>query len=235
MAITTLTVVDDILYAGTANFNTGAEVWMTKNGENWTAASRNGLGNPDNTVIKSAVAYSEALFVGTENRSSGGEVYRIKERQVQLKGSGGLENPTNYSISAMTPYKGFIFVGTTSASGPELYRFTGETFTRILGIGDYQSFPLGHNGISAMTTYDRSMLMVTSNVLSGFGIFTTDDGINIEQLGEDGFGNSRLAYGWTFAHADRYLFLGTFNTGSLLDAFGEGSSVFFIHERTRFR
>jgi len=65
----------DWLCGGTANSTTGAEVWCTMDGTNWSQKNTNGFGSSSNALIASSAVFDNHLYFGVYN-SGGGRVYR---------------------------------------------------------------------------------------------------------------------------------------------------------------
>lgn len=225
-AVRLLIVHEERLFAFTENRATGAEVYVTDNGEEWDRFADEGMGNPQNTAVVSAVHYGKQLFVGTENSEGGGELWELSGRHFEQRFSGGFDNPANSAISSLGTFKGNIFAGTTNISGAELFRTSGESYFKMFGLNAPKTFPSGHITLSAMRTYDYALIFSTGNLLSGFSIFRTDNGLNFDQVAERGLTNSNLAYVMAMEEFDGVLLLGTMNSGSIFDPLNEGGSLF---------
>jgi hypothetical protein len=69
-----------VLYAGTWNASEKLEVW-SYNGIDWTQEASGGLGNPGNSNVWSMAVYEGDLYIGTENSSTGSEVWRMSDEE----------------------------------------------------------------------------------------------------------------------------------------------------------
>eukprot|EP00486_Rosalina_sp_Unknown_P014871 CAMPEP_0201594650 /NCGR_PEP_ID=MMETSP0190_2-20130828/191901_1 /ASSEMBLY_ACC=CAM_ASM_000263 /TAXON_ID=37353 /ORGANISM="Rosalina sp." /LENGTH=215 /DNA_ID=CAMNT_0048054345 /DNA_START=832 /DNA_END=1476 /DNA_ORIENTATION=- len=77
-----LQAVGDYLYAVTSNHVTGFEIWRTNDGSTWTvevgtgASQPGGFGDVDNKSGRGLFVFNGYIYVGVENRASGGKIYR---------------------------------------------------------------------------------------------------------------------------------------------------------------
>jgi hypothetical protein len=74
-------VFDGQLCGGTQNWQTGAQVWCSPDGDTWNQVNLSGFGNPDNRGIWSAHVFDEALYVGVNyvaDSNTAGRLYRTE-------------------------------------------------------------------------------------------------------------------------------------------------------------
>ncbi len=68
------------LYVIFSNLATGAEVWRTSDGSSWMQVSGGGWGDAANGYAdyfdKSAAVFNGSLFIGTNNETTGGQIWR---------------------------------------------------------------------------------------------------------------------------------------------------------------
>ncbi|RLB76551.1 MAG: hypothetical protein DRH15_12500 [Deltaproteobacteria bacterium] len=108
---------------GTANGNTGAEVWEY-DGSNWTQVNLDGfVGDAHNTMALSMAVYNNRLYVGTRNDSTWAEVRRYDGpstwTQVNVNGFG---DPNNMWALSMAVYNNRLYVGTANGNtGAEVW------------------------------------------------------------------------------------------------------------------
>ena len=70
----------DMLFAGTDNEQTGTEIWQSTNGLAWNKINIDGFGDSNNEFLlwnSSTIEFEQHLIVGTENHSSGGEIWQL--------------------------------------------------------------------------------------------------------------------------------------------------------------
>ncbi len=102
-----------------------------------------GLGNANNQDAWSSAMYQSKLFVGTVNMASGCEVYSFDgENWATEVGAGapgtttapGFGNAANVRVASMLVYGYDLYVGTdNAATGCEVWRYDGATWTQIVG------------------------------------------------------------------------------------------------------
>jgi len=56
--INSMAIYDGDLYAGTANFDRGCQVWKSTDGINWTRVGTQGFGDSNNTVASWMISYN---------------------------------------------------------------------------------------------------------------------------------------------------------------------------------
>jgi len=74
-----LEVYNDQLYAVIGDYNAGLDVWRTDNGTSWEQVGFNGFGDSNNGRPywdNSITVFDNALYIGTDNNATGGEVWR---------------------------------------------------------------------------------------------------------------------------------------------------------------
>ena len=84
-SIRSLEIFKGFLYAVTHNKSSGIEVWRTHDGTNWVQVNRDGFGDSSNYFLyfdNSVTAYKNNLYVGTWNRTSGGELWQSLYRNL---------------------------------------------------------------------------------------------------------------------------------------------------------
>jgi hypothetical protein len=125
--ITSLTTFNGQLYATVeATSGTGAQVWRTSNGTNWTLVSGNGFGDPNNFQTGGAVVYRGQLYVTTRNDVTGAQLWRSSDgttwKQVVGDGFGDINN---IKIESLTTYAGALYAAANNpVTGVELWRST---------------------------------------------------------------------------------------------------------------
>ena len=71
-----LQTVGNYLYAVTSNHVTGFEIWRTSDGVDWSVEIAGGFGDVDNKSGRGLFVFNGYIYVGVENRASGGKIYR---------------------------------------------------------------------------------------------------------------------------------------------------------------
>jgi len=144
--VTSLTTFKGQLYATVeATLGTGAQVWRSSNGTDWTLVSDNGFGDTNNYQTGSSVVYQSQLYVTTLNNVTGAQLWRSSNglTWVQVVGN-GFGDSNNYKIESLTTYVGALYAAANNpVTGVELWRSTdGVNWTQINtdGFGDSSTF-----------------------------------------------------------------------------------------------
>ncbi len=201
----------DILYAGTANWDTGGEVWRT--GSSWSQVNSDGFGDSDNEGIDHLIEFNGYLYAGTWNGPAGGEVWRYDGLGWAQVVSGGFGDPTNGEVFRFAVFSDRLYASTasyTETHGTEIWRSgTGN-------IGDWT--PVVSNGfdgdaanVAALSfeVFNGYLYAGTWNSETGGEIWRTPDGTTWNQVNTDGFSdydNDAIA---SFAVFNGYLYAGT--------------------------
>ena len=220
---------NDQIYAGTYTGETpthGAEIWRSSTGNSgdWTQVVSNGFNSDvNNNYIIALHVFNEFLYAGTDNISSGTELWRSNNGtdwvQVNLDGFG---DSFNWSV-ALESFSGYLYAGTYNYAtsdnpGCELWRCIlcngtdWERVTSVKGFGDTEN-----RSIRSFEVFDGFLYAVTYNATSGMEVWRTQDGTDWEQVNRDGFGDTSNK----FPHFDNYvltyknnLYVGTWNRKS---------------------
>lgn len=222
------------LYAGTANSENGAQLWVkTDNsvlptGEEWSQVPWIGE-SPDNNSIRALATYTddsgkEYLYMGTENNKTGGELWAYDGSSWTLK-----EKFPDQSVSEINIFKDKngdekMYVGTwnftldLSGQPTDTFQFytspDGDAFDNVKPEFAGRE-NLSNLGVMKLIEYEGKLYLGTVNYADGFTLLSSDDPSNPDSwqvLTTDGFGDSDNAYVWSAA-VDDMLMLGTFNSG----------------------
>jgi len=176
------------LYAGTANFVTGGEVWRAAECMNWVQVSIDGFGDPNNVGACTQEVFNDALYVGTWNEVTGGEVWRTSDGtnwvQVNIDGFG---DPNNVWVYPETVFEGNLYTGTENfATGGEVWRTSdGTNWTNVLCCDGKSSGPKN------AAVFGGNLYQGTWNYNASGEVWRTSDGTNWTQLNIDGFGDPK--------------------------------------------
>lgn len=126
--VTKFIVFNNALYAATANYETGAELWRTTNGTAWTRVNTDGFGDPGNGRIWDLAIWNGKLVAGTQNHR-GGQVWMSSNgmtwtRPAITSQRYGFGNTQNQYINAFEPLGEYLYAGTYNGDGAELWRTT---------------------------------------------------------------------------------------------------------------
>jgi hypothetical protein len=176
--ITSLTTFNGQLYATVeATTGTGAQVWRSGNGTDWTLVSEDGFGDINNYQTGASVVYRGDLYVTTRNDVTGAQLWRTKNgvtwQQVVGDGFGDIHN---FKIESLAVYNGALYAAANNpVTGVELWRSTdGVNWAQVNadGFGDSGIFvSLWSNG----TTSFQGNLLIGSNGPFGGVIWQLDN------------------------------------------------------------
>lgn len=223
------------LYAGSANSETGAELWIkttdtSPQGESWSEVNWGGKA-PANNSIRAITTYTDSssgeeyLYVGTENNVTGAELWAYDGSTWELK-----EKFTDHAVSEINVFTDKtgtenMYVGTwnfdinLTGEPTDTFQFytspDGDNFDNVKpdydGKGD-----LSNLGVMKLIEYNDRLYLGTVNYADGFTLLSSDDPSNSSSwttITTDGLGDSDNAYSWSAAVMDDMLLFGTFNTG----------------------
>ena len=133
--VTSLNTFKGQLYAAVeATAGTGAQVWRSSDGTDWTLVSDDGFGDIDNYQTGSSVVYRSQLYVTTRNDVTGAQLWRSSDGAtwVQVLGD-GFGDINNVKIESLTTYREAICASTVNfVTGVEIWRSTdGVNWTQI--------------------------------------------------------------------------------------------------------
>ena len=228
------------LYAGTANEEKGAELWVktitpsTSTGEQWVAVEWPGK-SPENNSIRALCVfadpdndYEETLYVGTENNEDGGELWAFyaDENGSEWELKEKFEKAEVHSVAEIAALDGVLYVGTWKFEFDLLGGVPSDTF-QLYKSDDGEDFEkvkpefegrenLNNVGVMKLIVYRDRLYLGTVNYIDGFTLLSsaTPSVTNSWKVHTtDGFGNSDNAYFWSAVVVDDILIAGTFNSG----------------------
>lgn len=202
--INSMAIYDGDLYAGTANFNRGCQVWKSTDGTTWTRVGTQGFGDSDNTIASWMISYNGYLYVGTRNERDGVEIWRTAGvggppytdwTQVNASGFGDSDNR---HAASMAVFNGYLYVGTDNEdTGAEIWRtagvggppYTDWTQVNISGFGSPDNI-----GAMSMAVSDGQLYVGTWSGTGTGELWRTADGGSWNEVPISGFwGNERIA------------------------------------------
>jgi hypothetical protein len=131
-AVTSLVSFNGMIYAGTRNWDTGAEVWKSSDGLSWTQVVSGGFGGGSATGwVDSLSAYNGRLLAVLRNYNDGAKVMASLDgstwRQLNSDGWGDNNNPyTGDGDASIIVFDNHLVFGTSNtASGAEIWTFLG--------------------------------------------------------------------------------------------------------------
>ena len=163
--ITSLTSFKGQLYATVeATAGTGAQVWRSSDGTDWTLVADNGFGEVDNFQTGAAVVFRGQLYVTTRNDVTGAQLWRSSDGVTweQVIGD-GFGDVNNIKIESIVTYAGMLYAATANPStGIEVWRSTdGVNWTQVNADG----FDSGIGG----TFWSNATIVFQGDYLIGTG------------------------------------------------------------------
>ena len=119
--------IDDVLYAGTYNAETGGQIWTSTGNGVWSQLTGDGFGNPYNVGIDHFFKFDDKVYVSTwANDTEGGELWRIDSPTEWTRVvEDGFGDPTNGEIWHLTEFNDQLYATTwsyTDTHGVEMWR-----------------------------------------------------------------------------------------------------------------
>lgn len=196
------------LYVGSYNTTDGAEIYRTADGVNWNLVldSALGFGDPNNISIWGMYSYDGFVWAGTQNangaqvwRSADGADWNIYRDYAPL-------DPNITGINHFFVFNNILhWFGMDANEGASVTRRPNDILTEtFIGFtGDPNDIWYSFNTVVA----GGLLYGGTRNVVSGGALWYTANGINLTQIGLDGFGNvdNFAIYALTFKD---YLYIG---------------------------
>jgi hypothetical protein len=167
--VTTLMEFKGQLYAGVeAMLGTGAQVWRSSNGVDWTLVSDNGFGDSDNYQTGGSAVHRGQLYMTTRNDVTGAQLWRSKNgvTWVQVVGD-GFGDINNVKIESLTTYAGDLYAVTNNSldnpvTGAKVWRSTdGVNWTQINEDG------FGNSSNTGCGLWSNGTVIFQGNYLTG--------------------------------------------------------------------
>jgi hypothetical protein len=140
-----VSVYNNELYIGTMNWNTGCQIWKSRDGKTWVKLdlpNGDGFGSAWNVYAWSMGVYNNSLYIGTCNLNpkSGCQLWKLKGEnwsRVQLPGGDGFGDKNNYGIRNIVEYNSELYVSTASnflypEASCDIWKYDGETWENLI-------------------------------------------------------------------------------------------------------
>lgn len=222
-----LTTFNGLLYAGTDNPSTGAQLWRNSadTAGQWRALTTNGFGDANNGGINHLLVFAGQLYAGTwnwnaaSNSSLGGQVWRSANGSDWTRVvNNGFGDVNNGEVVRFADFGGQLYASTWSYSserGAEIWRSaTGNagSWSRVVanGFGDSKN-----TAIISMAVFGGQLYAGAINDVTGGQIWRSADGVSWNLVNTAGFG---LSSNWAIsalAAFDGYLYASTRAAGQV--------------------
>jgi tripartite motif-containing protein 71 len=226
IGITALEIFNDYLYAGTDFWGeTGAQIWRMEVNGDWEQAVSDGPGGKFDYYVDDLIEFDGKLYAGIGNQNwdtsayEGGSIWRSANgTDWDQVVSGGFTDPYNGEIANFAVFSDTLYATTTSYTsthGAEIWTSTtGDSGDWNLNTAN--GFGNSYNtGIFSMITYKGCLYAGTSNSnlgIEGAEIWVTCDGIDWNQVIDNGFGDVYNQYIGDMGIYNGRLYAGTSNS-----------------------
>jgi hypothetical protein len=224
---------DDTVYAGTFNLFTGCELRRYDGGTSWTrvdggtSPGNGGFGDANNWGTFSGISHDGVLFIGTENRVTGGEVWRYDGGTSWTRVDGGTSpgnggfGDANNTACHLQVYDGRIYSTTQNpTTGFEVWRYGGGTsWTRVDGGASPGNGGFGdaNNQLAGFVIYEEELYTYTKNEATGGEVWRYGGGTSWTRVdggaspGNGGFGDANNTAVYVATVYNGRLYAGTVN------------------------
>ncbi|UCF36112.1 MAG: hypothetical protein JSU96_14995, partial [Acidobacteriota bacterium] len=183
------------LYAGTANNQEGAELWvkevdpLSTTGETWSALDPPWA--PENSSIRALCTFSgsgdddEKLYVGTENNVSGGELWTFDGVNWDHIWTFDVHSVAEIAVFEDVLYVGtwtfqFDFLGGTPSDTFQLFKSEdGVNFQNVKPEFDGRE-DLSNVGVMTLINFDGRLYLGTVNYIDGFTLLASRDPSDVD-------------------------------------------------------
>ncbi len=95
----------------------------------WVQVNSDGFGDADNTTALGMVIYNGSLYMGTENRDIGSEIWRYNGSSWMQVNTDGFGNANNVEVIQLAVHNNDLYAGThyDGFGGCRVYRYNGST------------------------------------------------------------------------------------------------------------
>jgi hypothetical protein len=204
-----MVVVDDCIFAVTANHDDGMEVWRSCDGWDWTVVADRGFGDPSNTSGRGLARFGDYLYAGTENRRKGAQIWRSDDGVTwEPAAKNGINDRGNIWFSDFVEFDGRLYLGTLNPAGAQLFRTDdGQHFERIFDRGLTRR---SNTGVMKVCVFQDRLFVSTADFFHGFDLFSSADGRNFETVLSRGYQDRHYAYLWSLQEYRGRLYAGLY-------------------------
>ncbi len=236
---------NDRLIVGVGNTASGAQIWVSDDGESFRQVVTGGMGDKNNVTIDAlanlrdrVTVFQDRLYVGVANLSTGGEVWRTADGlQWERAADSGLDTSSNYLLLPQVVFQDRLYIVGWRGDyvGFAVYRTSdGTTWEKVgndgFGVGDARNIRgelVEYKGDLYLTAsnYGQWQLGPDQPVTHGFQLYKSTDGKQWTQVGEDGFGaDTGITAGMLPFGEDAYLGVSDWHLGDQLWRSSDGTS-----------
>ncbi len=178
--VTSLLAVNNVVYAGTANHKTGAEIWTYTDGV-WELSAIGGFGKGSaNYAVSELAQYRGEVYAGVSNIGDGAEVWKKEhDKWVKINQSGFADlvpsgqstyPAANPAITSMAVYDNKLYAGTLNLGGTFIFAYDGASWTQVnssgFGKDDIESQCGLNIAATSMEVFEEKLYVGTVNLLA---------------------------------------------------------------------
>jgi hypothetical protein len=224
-----MAIFNDQLYAGAANFSTGtgASIWRSPDGSNWSPAMTGGFGLPAaNPIVLGMMAFKSYLYAGTgwggPTNTGPGQLWRSPNGTTWDQVTGNGLGVSTGGIGSFAIYGDTLYTGTCNGGSPgaQIMRSStgaSNTWTSVVTGGLNST---NNTCVTSLKEFNGALYASVENMTTGAQIWrsTTGNSGTWTQVNTSGFGSAANDFVGGFAIYQGYLYIGTrnFATGAQL-------------------
>jgi predicted amidohydrolase YtcJ len=228
--VSTLEVFDGQLYAGTANWETGAVIWRTDDCTTWTAVTEPGFGDAytnTNPAIVDMIVFDGQLYAGVGWDGAPGQIWRSTDGAAwQAVNTDGFGDESNWAISNLVVFESVLYAGTANDNGAQIWRSdSGDSgsWTSVVtdGLGSADAVQ-----VTSFAVFQDSLYAAIEPSEGGDAqVWRTANGTDWTPIVTGGFGDAANTSTGGFAQWNGLLYLGVRNdtTGGQIWRTGNGT------------
>jgi hypothetical protein len=186
----------------------------------WTQVNADGFGDVNNRATYAMATFGGELYTGTNNNSTGTEIWRYDGALWTQVNTDGFGNATNTHTYCMAVYDGRLYAGTYNGTNlAEVWAYDGTSWSPSAtgGFGD------ANYGVFSLVEYGGHLYASTYNT-SGCEVWEYD-GTTWAQANTNGFGDANNQYGYCLATYNGSLYAGTMNYSTGCEIWGYDGST----------
>lgn len=209
-----------MLYAGTSNESgTGAQLYRSPDGRNWSPVFTNGLGDSANIAIEALREFGGKLYLGTANynpdftTSNGAQVWRSGDGAVWEEVTPAGLDANDPEVAAFETFGTHLYLGTwaiNETEGGEIWR-TSDGSTDWTKVVDNGNLSVNNGGVTTFAVHNGRLYAGTYNS-AGAEVWASADGATWgPPVASGGFGDEYNLYISSMKSFGSWLYVGANN------------------------
>ena len=190
------------------------QIWASATGSNWTTIISDGFGDADNTMTGGMAVFSDTLYLGVGNLTSGAHLWRTNNGTSWEQAiTPAFVDANNQKIEMVFVFQNHLYVSTrNSASGIEIWRSADGSVWEQANLDGFSDIDnTGSNGSNATAEFLGQLYLGTGNVLDGGELWRMDQPYDLNLSPDE---SQAAAAGQSITYS-----LWITNTGAMTDTF----------------